>query len=68
MSETITLSKNQVDDLVCAALEIVGDFDGYGEVLQMDDAGTYGPDSGIEILRRIANQVYDALQVQKEKT
>lgn len=43
-----------VQKVVCAALEIVADFDTYGEVLQIgdnDEPGTYGADSSIERLR-----------------
>ena len=64
---TITLDKNLVDDLLCAALDIVGDFHSYGEVLQQDNEGGYGPDSGIETLSRIAHQVHSVVQV-SEKT
>ena len=38
--------------LMMAAMEIVGDFDEYGEVLQQDEEGEYGEDSAIEKLRR----------------
>ena len=37
--------------LLYYAQRIVEDFDNYGEVLQNDDDGEYGPTSGIERLR-----------------
>lgn len=60
--ETVTLNKQQVADLVDAALEIAGDFHSYGPVLQMDNDEAYGPDSGIEALARLARETYEALK------
>jgi len=37
--------------LLAAAMEIVNDFDTYGEVIQTGKGGEYGSDSAIEILR-----------------
>ena len=39
-------------ELENAACNIVDSFDNYGEVLQTDINGTYGPNSDIEILRK----------------
>jgi len=49
-----------VQKVVRAALEIVADFDTYGEVLQIgddDESGVYGPDSSIEQLRTALNDL-----------
>lgn len=47
-----TQTETIVDDLVIAVADILSDFDDFGEVLQTDDAGEYGPNSAIERLRR----------------
>ena len=44
-----------VEDVLSAAHEILGDFDSYGEVLQQDEQGCYGPQSGIGRLRTAVN-------------
>lgn len=38
-------------ELILAAQEVISDFDTYGEVLQTDDDGEYGPTTAIEKLR-----------------
>lgn len=40
------------DMLLTAAKEILDDFDTYGEVLQTDEEGKYGPKTAIEKLRQ----------------
>jgi len=40
------------DMLLTAAKEILEDFDTYGEVLQTDEEGEYGPKTAIEKLRQ----------------
>ena len=45
----------KVRDLFWAAMDIVGEFDAYGEVLQTGDNDEYGPDSSIEKLRTAMN-------------
>jgi hypothetical protein len=43
------------DMLLTAAKEILEDFDTYGEVLQTDEEGKYGPTTAIEKLRQAVN-------------
>jgi len=40
------------DMLLAAAKQILDDFDTYGEVLQTDEEGEYGPKTAIEKLRQ----------------
>lgn len=41
-----------IRNLYVAALEILCDFDRFGEVLQTDEGGEYGPNTAIERLRQ----------------
>jgi hypothetical protein len=43
------------DMILTAANEILEDFDTYGEVLQTDEEGEYGPTTAIEKLRQAVN-------------
>lgn len=45
--------------LLLAAQEILRDFDDWGEVLQTDALGEYGPTTAIERLRKAVKAVYE---------
>jgi len=47
-----TMMSEPVRELYYAALEILDDFDTFGEVLQVDDNGEYGEDTAITKLRK----------------
>lgn len=44
-------NESAIQDIVDAAHNIVVDFDNYGEVLQTDESGNYGPESSLGQLR-----------------
>lgn len=50
-SEVYEMETKEQRQLRKAAAEIISDFDTYGEVLQMDERGDYGPTTAIERLR-----------------
>ena len=45
------------DEIIAVLQQFVNDFDEYGEVLQMDDNGEYGPESTIEKARAVLNRI-----------
>ena len=52
---------NPVDNLLYASMEVIESFDNYGEVLQTDIDGGYGPESDIEKLRDAIKKYKDSL-------
>jgi hypothetical protein len=51
--------KKEIRELLMAAKRVVGEFDDWGEVLQTDDEGEYGPDTAIERLRAAVSAVFE---------
>lgn len=51
------MTKQQQEELLSVAQEIVSDFDNYGEVLQTGFDGGYGKDTAIYRLRAIVKQI-----------
>ena len=48
-------------NLLVAAREVLADFDTFGEVLQVDEAGDYGSTTAIELLRAAVADLPDSL-------
>ena len=53
----IAISQELTERLYSASCEILLDFDTYGEVLQTDDDGDYGPESSLGALRKILSEI-----------
>ena len=49
----------RADNLITAALRVVNEFDRWGEVLQSDSDGLYGPETAIEQLRVAAVRIVE---------
>lgn len=47
----------ELQNLIESAGDIISDFDRYGEVLQTDSLGIYGPDSAIKRLRKSLDEL-----------